>query len=285
MATFLRSLERETALRTGRSPRPTFLDSHPSTPERAKSAAARAVALPRRAAPPIAGTRAAFLARLEGLLIGADPAEGVLRDGSFLHPEFGFGVRFPDGWRTENARTEVRAIDPREAAILVLLAQEAGEDARRAAQRYAERQGVSLLEAGPARVHGVAAFRARALLPTQQAVLALDLTWLPHRGVVYRIQGVTTQPELSRYAASFLRAAQSFRSLTDEERATIRERRLRLAKAREGETLAELSRRTGNLWSSSETAVMNGRNETERLRAGELVKIAVEAPYRRRGGP
>jgi predicted Zn-dependent protease len=166
----------------------------------------------------------------------------------------------------------------------VLLAQEAGEDVRRAAQRYAESQGVSLLEAGPARIHGVAAFRARALLPSQQTVLALDLTWLPHRGVVYRIQGFTTQPELSRYGASFLRAAQSFRSLTGEERATIRERRLRFVKAREAETLVELSQRTGNVWSSSETAVMNGRSETERLRAGELVKIAVEVPFRGRGG-
>jgi hypothetical protein len=50
--------------------------------------------------------------------------------------------------------------------------------------------------------------------------------------------------------------------------------------ARRGESLAGLSRRTGNAWSLQETAVANGLEPEALLAEGTPVKIAVELPYR-----
>ena len=72
---FLESLGREERLRTGRSRQPSFLDSHPSTPERVAATRERAQRLVRTNAAPIAPDDGAFLRRLEGLLVGEDPAE------------------------------------------------------------------------------------------------------------------------------------------------------------------------------------------------------------------
>ncbi|MDX1650308.1 MAG: hypothetical protein R3263_10685, partial [Myxococcota bacterium] len=70
------------------------------------------------------------------------------------------------------------------------------------------------------------------------------------------------------------------RPLSATERRSITERRLAVVAAGSGETLAALSRRTGNAWSPEETAVANALQVGDRLAAGMLVKIAVERPYR-----
>ena len=74
--------------------------------------------------------------------------------------------------------------------------------------------------------------------------------------------------------------ARSFRPLTPRERTSIRETRLRVVQAVEGEDLGALSERTRNTWNLQETAVMNGLFVDARLGAGQLVKIAVSQPYR-----
>ena len=56
-------------------------------------------------------------------------------------------------------------------------------------------------------------------------------------------------------------------------------RRVRIAVARSGETLKALSARTGNIWGSEATGVMNGLPADVRLRVGQRIKIAFEEPY------
>ena len=53
-----------------------------------------------------------------------------------------------------------------------------------------------------------------------------------------------------------------------------------MVEARAGETLSALSARSGNVWSLDETSVANGLAREPRLDGGQLVKIAVEVPYR-----
>jgi len=73
--------------------------------------------------------------------------------------------------------------------------------------------------------------------------------------------------------------ARSFRPLTPEERSSVRERRLRSVEARAGESLAELTARSGSALSLYLTAVANGLDQSQPLRAGTLVKIAREEAY------
>ena len=71
-----------------------------------------------------------------------------------------------------------------------------------------------------------------------------------------------------------------FRPLHPRERASIRETRLRIVPARGGETLAELSQRTGNAWNLQQTAVANGLFADARLEEGQLLKVAISQPYK-----
>src|SRR5262249_57163555 len=71
----------------------------------------------------------------------------------------------------------------------------------------------------------------------------------------------------------------SFDPLTPEERGSIQVDGLELVRAKEGETIAELSARTGNTYEVHPTAIANGLSVDARLTEGELVKIGVRVPY------
>ena len=279
MASFLATLERESALRSVAPQMPSFFDSHPVTGERVRATAARAGELLVAPDPPLTATRAGFLAHLEGLLLGLDPAGGLFEGEHFLHPDLGFTLQFPPGWQTHNGRSTVGASPPRRDAVLVLEAQGGSEDPERAAARFAEDRGLVLGEGVHLSIGGYDSYRAWSETRSSSGRVILDLTFIRHGEWTFRIVGIAAASRFDLYAPGFRATVRSFRDLTRSERRRIRERRLRIAQAREGERLASLSRRSRNAWTPDETAVANGLPREVELRQGELVKIAIELPY------
>lgn len=277
LADFLTTLDRDGKLRTGKSRNPSFLDSHPQPGERASVARARAPELPRGAEARIARGRKAFLDRVTGVMVGANPEEGVFRNGLFLHPGLGFAIDFPPKWQTQNTRQAVGAASPQRDAVIVFEGQGRTENPQAAAQRWTQANRVLVTRSAPARIGGWPAFRALAQAQSQQGSVALDVTWIAHPKGTYRLTAMTAPSAYRNWAPTFERVAGSFRALSADERATAKPLRLRAAGARAGETLSDLDRRTGNRWELPETAVANGIAEGARLQAGQLVKIAVES--------
>ncbi len=282
---FLSTLERETRRAAhGRTRQPSFFDSHPMTAERIATAERLARELARGPAVRITPDRAAFLHLLEGLSVGEDPAGGLFRGERFLHPGFGFVVDFPRGWKTRNGHSAVLAADPEGREALRLDAGEPVADPERAAAAFARSQGVQLESPQRLRIGGFPAFRAYTLLAGSGEPLALHLTWIAHARALFRFTGIAPETRAQAAFRRFDRATESFRPMTEAERSSIRERRLALVAARAGESLAALGARSGNVWSVSETAIANGLHESSALGAGQLVKIAVERPFRRGSG-
>src|SRR5207247_353572 len=141
----------------------------------------------RAASAPIAASDADFLAHLDGLPVGASARDGVFEGETFRHPDLGFAVRLPAGWKAGNGRSATRA--------------------------------------------------------------------------------------------AWRETAASFRPLTASERRAIRETRLRIARARHGETIGDVVRRTGSAWSAEEAAVANEVAPGDVLGGGRPVKVAMTEPY------
>jgi predicted Zn-dependent protease len=104
---FLTSLGRSTTLRAAvvgqksSADKPDMLSTHPSTPERV----AQAVAAARQISGPGIGARdrAGYLASIDGMMFGDDPADGYVRGRKFVHPRLGFTFVAPDGFVLENS--------------------------------------------------------------------------------------------------------------------------------------------------------------------------------------
>jgi predicted Zn-dependent protease len=280
MASFLESLGRESQVgQHGPARAPSFLDSHPATPERVGTTRSRAGTLAVSSNPAFVPTREKYLALLEGLMIGPDPAQGMFEGTRFLHADMDLSLRFPSEWRTQNSPAQVVGGSPRGDALIGLELEARGEDPRAVAQRALEQQPLRVVSNRSLRIGGLRAFEV--VGAAQDA--AAHLTWIAYRGNVYRVTGLCSPTQFRNYRPLFERTAGTFRPLTPAERGLFKRRVLRIATARKDELLEELGRRTGNAWGIEQTAVANGLRPGDRLTAGMLVKIAVEEPYRPRG--
>jgi len=158
-----------------------------------------------------------------------------------------------------------------------------GDDPVRVARDAEKEAGVRLLErATVLEINGLRAVRSAVAVQDSRSPMTLDLTWIAHAGIVYRILGISPTPRIGVYRPLFDQTVSSFRAMTAADTAQIREIRLRVATVRNGERPAEIARRTRSAWSADEIAVANGLAAGAPLAAGQLIKVAVPEPYRDR---
>jgi predicted Zn-dependent protease len=281
MATFLRSLDFTERLHFGSARIPGFLDTHPATSGRNAAAAERAARIAWEPREGIRADRERYLDGIEGIVVGSSASEGVFRGTRFIHPDLAFTLRFPDGWETRNTRRAVGATSPTRDAQVFLEHAGEGNDPEKTAKLDLEEfiaQGLQVEKMERVKIAGGPALRVTGR--TQRFGGGhVVLTWIAQRRSVYRLTGVSSGPG-SRNQALFLNVARSFRSLSRELLAEVSETRLRIVDARAGESLGDLSRRTGNAWDVQRTAVMNEIFSNELLESGQRIKIAIREPYR-----
>lgn len=283
LESYLVTLGRWTQARVGPAREPGFLDTHPSTPERLARCRENAAAIERQPAAGVAADRDAFLRGLEGLVVGPNPAEGVFRGSRFLQPDLMFSLDLPEGWQTRNARSHVGAFSADGRASVVLEIQDRGTDPKAAAQQalaaIARDAPLELLGAGATSIGGRDAFVALAVAGGSGGPTVLHLTWIAHGGLIYVVVGLVDRAHEALHGGALAAVGASFRPLSARERASIRERRLRVVRARADEGLAALSRRSGSAWDPAYAALVNGLAADARPGAGRLVKIALEQAY------
>ena len=64
--------------------------------------------------------RDGYLARIDGIVFGDNPEDGVVRGNVFLHPPLRFAIEFPDGWEITNSDEQVVAQEPGNKVFMVL---------------------------------------------------------------------------------------------------------------------------------------------------------------------
>jgi predicted Zn-dependent protease len=276
---FLTTLGRE-AERTSQGPRrPSFFDSHPSTPDRVARTTEHARELKRASRAPISPSHAAFLARLDGLVVGQRAANGLIVGRTFIHPDLNVFMQFPQNWEVENTPQKIVAVAPDKdtPAAIVLGTTGPGDDPMDGA-RALDKATNSPVSARTQRVtiNGLPA--AHAQLEADGKV-GVDLTWIAHGGLIFQVVGLTPRQRFAGMQPVFTAAARSFRPLTAAERANVREIRIRLVKARAGETIEALAIRTNSAWKKAQIAVANGLAIGALLKEGQLIKVAIAEPY------
>jgi predicted Zn-dependent protease len=283
MGQFLQHLDSVERLRRGHSRLPRFYDTHPGSTERAAVCATRASELAWTPTPEIGHERKDHLKRIEGMMLGTNPAEGVFRDTRFLHPDMDFHVRFPKGWSPVNTHRAVGATSPKRDAVIFIIAERGETDPKRFADALIEKHRdefrIQVTEEKPVRIGEIDAHRLHVRGTVEGRNLAAQLTFIPYRGLMYRIVGVAPVFSARDYLPFARSTARSFRPLTDEERDSIQVLRLRTVEARAGENLITLSQRTGNTWDPTRTSVLNAIPASTPLEEGWPVKIVTEQRY------
>jgi predicted Zn-dependent protease len=264
---------------TGQERIPNFFDTHPTAPDRVSRVKRDAGSIEWQRQAGVTANPAEYLKGLDGFLVGENPAMGVIQGRDFLHPELDLFIKFPKDWKTLSTRQALFAVAPQEDGLLVMGIAGPGTDPGQAAAQFEEALNREIqVKPDESRSAEVGNLPAHLLTYTDKRgkePVHMHFLWVAYRGVLYQFIGLA--PE--RYRPVLRETALSFRPLRAEEKASIRETRLRVIPARAGETLQELSQRTGNVLEVKITAVVNGLEENEKLKEGQLVKIAVSQPY------
>jgi predicted Zn-dependent protease len=282
MSTLLRSLRQVERIRFGFSQRPTFLDTHSSSQQRAAINSSQAGKITWQRDPRIGDPRAALLRRTDGIDVGQRPQSGIFMENRFLQPALDFQISFPSGWELSANNRVVGARSPETGAIVFLTADQPAGDPKTRAEEW-----LSSLADEEVRVE-----RSRGLAVGRMPAWRFELstggrlrrttgtaTFVSYGDLTYRLIAIAPTRAARRDLSRTLTAIRSFRPLSVENRSRIRARRLRIIEAEQNESLVELGTRAGDTWVPTRRALMNGLFSNHVFSGGELAKIARLEPY------
>jgi predicted Zn-dependent protease len=281
MASFLTRLQAQSRLDAeiagspGKADEFSLLQTHPRTADRIE-VAIRAAGTKPVANPMVA--RETYLRKIDGLLYGDDPKQGVIKGRRFLHSDLRFAFEVPEGFRLINSPSKVAARGPEGAAIVFDMAPKA---AGASMTDYLVRDwatDTTLRDVEAITINGLAAATGQTRISGKKGTRDFRLIAIrADADSVYRFLFVTP-PELTASLGEALRrTTYSFRRLSPEEAAEIKPLRLRLHRVRSGDTPSSIARRMAfENHRLQRFLVLNGLNERSSIRPGQVLKIVTE---------
>jgi predicted Zn-dependent protease len=273
MADVFQTLDRYVE-RQGASPLPSWLETHPSGPDRIAAVERRVAALDD-SVRNLTVRRAEYLRRVDGLVYGADPRAGYFAGDRFLHPALRFQLVFPQGWQKQNLPEAVLGASPDQSAALELTVVDSGPAAT-AMRGFAAGQGIQVAGTSSQALNGVPAVSGTFQAQTDQGAVAGLVTFLDYGGHTFRLLGYTPAGSLETYRAALEQALRSFAPLTDPAILNVQPRRVRLVTTDRAMTLASFNTRYPSTIPVEELAIINqlpGGEAT--IPAGTILKRVV----------
>jgi predicted Zn-dependent protease len=257
---------------------PNWLSTHPAPADRVQEVqGAIKQASAKLAGKPVID-EAKYLAKIDGIVYGDSPSEGILRGNRFLHPDLRLALEFPQGWEVQNTKSHVIAKAPeRENFLLLQIIPNASGRLEDVARGTMTNAGFRQLEGDRGQINGLDAY-----VGTWQGTMeglgavVTRTAHLAHGGNVYLLAGIAPANQFRAADRVFGAAIKSFRSLSAAEASAIRPNRVDLYTVRTNDTWQGLAERSGGVVKASTLAIMNDYDPAERPRAGDRIKIVVE---------
>jgi predicted Zn-dependent protease len=256
---------------------PNFLSTHPEPLARVMEIAPTVARL-KGAGTTFVTAREALRGRMQGLVYGDNPDQGLFRGSTFLHPPLRFRLDFPSQWDTANSARQVMAQAPNGDGfvLLQLVQQPQGSAIQDVAIASMQQAGLQQVRGERTTIGGFEAY-----VGTYQGVVE-GLGQVGSRAGhirsgdnVYVIAGLAPPQAFDQHAAAFDATIRSFRSLSATEAAAIRPARIELYTARDGDTWASLANRSGGAITATSLAAINHTDAGAAPRAGTQLKIVV----------
>lgn len=279
-ASFLSSLRAQTQLETelaGKDPNlvddQNMLASHPRTIDRVQ----RAIAEAGGSQPNAMLERDVYLAKIDGMMFGDDPQQGVIDGRLFVHPPLRFAFEVPQGYKLVNLPTVVAIKGPKGTLGNLSLADPQPSGSLAAALRSYDPKGNIMLEGiesitinGMEAATGLARFNTKSGAANYRAVLIRHPS-----GKVYEFVFLSKADLGARYDGDFQKTAFSFRQISAAEASQYdRPQRIRIVTVQPGDTIRSLSSRMVMADGREQWfRVLNGLENASQLQAGQKVKI------------
>lgn len=275
----LEKISEETKLETDQEEEKSFFNSHPYTPDRIEDLDKVIKKIDYDRTEDIATNHKAFLDKLDGIVIGDNPEHGTFQDSLFIHPDLNFTLEYPKGWNSENTPAAAGVFSPDEKAQIVFALSDTSESPDQSAKEFAEAYyKYYSMEPKHGEKLEINGFPAHLLVYEQQSdegLVVFSMIWLKRNDFTFKFASMS----LAKYGDVSIKMAKSLHTITDAERNSITQTEVDIVAAKDGETIEELSKRTGNVLSVDYLALINNVKIDEKLIEGQWVKIGVVTKY------
>jgi len=255
---------------------PNWLSTHPEPAERVVEARPIAAKL---------GTggaerhRDAYLRQIDGIVVGDNPKDGILRGNAFLHPVLRFALEFPEGWEIMNTPTQVAAREPGQQhfMLLQLVDQPRGRTIEEIAIRSMSGAGFRRVDGSNANLNGLEAY----VGVYQGSINGIGRVIMRAAHIssgrqIYLLGGFAPRESFDKIDRELTSAIRSFRPLTAGEADKVRPNRLDFYVVRPGDTWQSIAARHRGIARANDLAIMNDYAVNEQPKPGERIKIVVE---------
>jgi predicted Zn-dependent protease len=257
-------------------PMPDWLSSHPDPAERAETIPALATTFqaqfPGR---DLGGTDPApYLRTLDGMVVGADPRQGYVEGGRFIHPELQFQFPVPGDWRVSNFPDSVQ-LGPRSGGTMGMIlnvSQQATPQA--AATAFARQNGAEVLTSEGVQVNGMPALLVTSRIAATDAqgnkgALQVLSAFIAKDGKVYVFHGLSPA---AAAAPVFRQIIAGFDQVRDAALLNRQPNRLQVTPAARTDRFDALAQPVAGL-GVEDLAIMNQREGGETVTAGTPLKL------------
>ncbi|MEO9490615.1 MAG: M48 family metalloprotease [Marinomonas sp.] len=277
MGTVLASLAAQNSLDAqlqgrGNATVPQWASTHPDPASRVRTALAKAEPL---------GTgrtnRDTFLARIDGLVYGDDPKQGVIEGSQFIHPELRLAFTAPSGFYMVNGSRAV-SVNGQSGKAQMTLAAFNGNLETYVRQQFTalsgEQQKLAPDSVRRTTVNGIpAALGTVRVNNGQSQVDVVVFAYEFSKDRAYHFTAITPAGSSSTFTPMF----NSMRRVSNSEAAAVIPRRIDVVTVRRGDTIQSLSNRMAYDNGKVERfRVLNGLGSSSTLKAGQKVKIVVK---------
>ncbi len=251
---------------------PEWASTHPDPASRVQSALSKAGA----AGSGGVTNRDTFLTRIDGLLYGDDPAQGVIEGSTFIHPELRLAFTAPQGFYMVNG-TRAVSIQGQGGQAQMTLAPYNGNLETYVRQQFAalggQNSNLAPSDIQRTTVNGLPAVYGTARVNSQnQQVDVVVFAYEFARDRAYHFAVIAPAGRAGTFNPMF----QSMRRITDAEAGSVVPRRLQVVTVARGDTVASLSRRMAYDNGQVERfRVLNALGSNEEVTPGQKVKLVV----------
>ncbi|MDP6345443.1 MAG: M48 family metalloprotease [Alphaproteobacteria bacterium] len=247
MASFLGSLRehsmveaRVMGLPPGKVDEFNIMSTHPRTAERVRQAQA---AVDKQGTARGRLARDTYLTRIDGMIFGDDPEQGIVRGQRFSHPGLRFEFSVPDGFHLRNSPDRVTASHRDGAAIVFDMAPMKGAGSAVQYLRRVWAPSAQLAEVENLRIAGHDAATGWVQGRGNSGPVRIrGLVIRRDSKTVYRFMYVSPQAQVRRWSAAFRESGHSFRDLSAQAAAKVQPMRLLVVPARGDDSIAGLAR-------------------------------------------
>lgn len=219
-----------------------------------------------------------YLRRIDGIIFGDSPEQGIVRGNIFLHPPLRFRVDYPQGWQIQNTARQVVAKAPNADVFMVLqlVQKPQGSNVQEVALSSMQASGFRPVEGQRTTINGLDAY-----VGTYQGQLeglgsvGSRAAHIAHNNNVFLLAGLVPAQAFEQSDAAFLQTIRSFRPLSAAEAENIRPNRIDLHTVREGDTWQSIAQRSGGAVDAQRLAVMNNSQTGTQPQPGARIKIVV----------